>query len=841
MAFRGRWPLILVSALAAGLTMAPPVPAQDAAKKKIEFNRDIRPILANNCLVCHGPDNNLRKADLRLDDPKSVALDRKGHKVVVPGEPMKSELYLRIIANEPAKKMPPAKSKRALTQLQIELLRQWIEQGGEYQGHWAFLPIKKSPLPKVKNLAWTRNPIDFFILERAEKEGLLPSEEADKRTLVRRLAFDLTGLPPTQALVDAFIADKSAKAYDKLVEQFLNSPHFGERMGLYWLDVVRYADTGGYHSDNHRDLWMYRDYVIEAFNQNKHFDQFLVEQLAGDLVPGASDVTKIASGFNRLLQTTEEGGAQAKEYQAKYYADRVRNLGGIFLGLTTGCAECHDHKFDPITTRDFYQLEAFFSDIQEASVGRQAQTPFPSPAQKIALESLKKDVATAQEALNKESQSRTMHQVKWEDTIKAANYKGIPGNIVALLKVMPDKRNPQQKQEILKYYQGVDPQLQPLRAARDKLDNELKSLQQKIPSTLITTAGPPRTVKILKRGNWLDESGEVVQPAVPSAILARQWHKKRPDRLDLASWMTDANNPLVARVFVNRLWMLFHGQGIVKTVEDFGTQGALPTHPDLLNWLAAEFQGSGWDIKHMVRLMVTSATYRQTSKVTAAQRKHDPYNELFARQMSFRLDAEFVRDNALAISGLLSHKLGGPSVKPYQPPGYWKFLNFPTRDWVPDKGEDQYRRGLYTYWQRTFLHPGLQAFDASTREECSAQRSRSNTPQQALVLLNDPTYVEAARVFAEKLLRTAGPTLEERIDFAFLKALNRKATATEVKVLTGVYQKHLKDYQADPKAAQQLISVGFHPVPGDLAVAELAAMTSVTRVILNLSETITRE
>ncbi len=839
MASRGRLPLLLAGLLVAGL--CPVVPAQIAAPKKIEFNRDIRPILANNCFACHGPDHNLRKADLRLDDPKSVFAERKGRKIIAPGNPAQSELYKRLTAHEPAQIMPPPKSKKTLTPQQIELIRAWIEQGGEYQGHWAFIVPKKPALPQAKNAAWGKNAIDQFILERLEKEGLSPSAPADPRTLVRRLAFDLTGLPPTPAQVEAFAADPSPQAYGKLVDQFLDSPHFGERMALYWLDVVRFADTGGYHSDNHRDLWMYRDYVIDAFNHNMAFDRFLTEQLAGDLLSGAGNEGKIASGFNRLLQTTEEGGAQAKEYQAKYYADRVRNLGVIFLGLTTGCCECHDHKFDPITTKEFYEMEAFFADIQEASVGRQGQTPFPSKEQKEKQDALAKELAVAQGELTKASQARVMAQEQWEETAKKENYKGIPPNVAAALKIAADKRNPQQKQEVLKHFQGIDPQLQPLKTQADKLVAEQKKLQDSIPTTLITTSGAPRTIKILKRGNWQDESGPVVQPGVPQAILPTTWNKKRPDRLDLAHWMTDAKNPLTARVWVNRLWMLLHGQGLVKTVEDFGTQGALPTHPELLDWLAVEFRDSGWDVKHLIRLVVTSATYRQTSTVSDALRKADPYNELFGHQGRFRLEAEMIRDNALAISGLLTHKIGGPSVKPYQPPGYWKFLNFPTRDWIPDKGPDQYRRGLYTYWQRTFLHPSLLAFDASTREECVAQRARSNTPQQALVLLNDPTYVEAARVFAEKILRGGGKTPGDRIQYAFHQALCRPASAAEVKFLAAVFDKHLKQYQADVPSAQKLISVGFYPVAKDLPAAELAAMTSVTRVILNLSEMITRE
>jgi hypothetical protein len=610
---------------------------------------------------------------------------------------------------------------------------------------------------------------------------------------------------------------------------------------VYWLDVVRYADTGGYHSDNHRDLWMYRDYVINAFNTNKRFDQFIIEQLAGDLLPNPTDEQKIASGFNRLLQTTEEGGAQAKEYTAKYAADRVRNMGTIFLGVTLGCCECHDHKFDPLTTKQFYQLEAFFADVGERAVGRQDQTPFPTAEQQKRRGELSTQIQKVQTALTEATKKSQMGLAQWEQATQATGYKGIPNNIAAILKLPPAKRNPKQSAEVVKYYQAVNPSLKELRDQKSKLDQALTALNQSIPTTLITTAVPPRTIHLLKRGNWLDETGEVVLPGVPEAILPLPATKGRPSRLDLARWMTAPDNPLTARVFVNRLWMLYFGQGLVKTQYDFGSQGALPTHPELLDWLAVEFRDSGWNIRHMIRLMVTSSTYRQSSSLTEELKNRDPHNYLLARQARYRLDAEFVRDNALAISGLLSPKIGGPSVKPYQPAGYWKYLNFPTRDWSADKGDNQYRRGMYTYWQRTFLQPSLLAFDAPTREECTAERVRSNTPQQALVLLNDPTYVEAARAFAERIVRQGGKDVEERLQFAFREALARSARPEELKILVPLYQRQLKQYQQNARAANDLLHTGFRPVAADLPAPELAAWTSVARVVLNLHETITRE
>lgn len=514
-------------------------------------------------------------------------------------------------------------------------------------------------------------------------------------------------------------------------------------MAVFWLDVVRYADTGGYHSDNHRDVWAYRDYVIAAFNRNESFGRFTIEQLAGDLIDGPTPRSRIASGYNRLLMTTEEGGAQPREYQAKYAADRTRNAAAAWLGITLGCAECHDHKFDPLLTKEFYQFSAFFADIKEKAVGRQDQTKITTEAG------------------------------------------------------------------------------QPV-------------------STLVSEPDRPRTTRVLPRANWLDDTGEVVAPGVPAAVGTLDIGDRRATRLDLATWLVSPENPLVARVLVNRLWQLVFGQGIVTTPDDFGSQGSRPTHPKLLDWLAAELIDSGWDVKHVVRLIVTSRTYRQSSHETEIHRRKDPTNRFLARQGRFRLDAEFVRDNALAVSGLLAAKIGGPSVKPYQPAGYWQHLNFPQRTYKADEGENQYRRGLYTYWQRTFLHPSLKAFDAPSRERCTVQRSRSNTPLQNLVLLNDPTYVEAARVFAQRIIREGGKDESLRVKFALRQALGREAQPGEAHILIGLYRRHAESYGDEAAAAKELIGIGQFKTLENVPASELAAWTSVARVILNLHETITR-
>ncbi len=808
---------------------------------QVDYSRDIRPILTNSCYACHGPDENQRKAKLRLDVREEAI-----KKAIVPGKAGASLLVQRIVSKDADDVMPPPHAKKpAVTAEQAELVKRWIDQGAKFDQHWAYVKPLRPAVPKVKNKAWVRNPIDAFIAAGHEKEKFAPAPEADRVTLIRRLSFDLIGLPPSASEVDAFVNDKSPNAYEKLVDRLLASKQFGERMAVYWLDVVRYADTGGYHSDNHRDVWLYRDYVINAFNANKPFNQFTLEQLAGDLLDHPTTEQKIASGYNRMLQTTEEGGAQAKEYTAKYFADRVRNASGTWMGATLGCAECHNHKYDPYLTRDFYRFAAFFADIREKAVGRQDQTPILMPEQEAEIKKLDAEIARLQAILAKSSPEIEAAQVKWEESIKAKKdgTKGLPKPVADALAIEAGKRNAAQKKAIADHFrtqvaeqsQSVRKELAAAQAAKDKI---VKS----VPSTLISMSGPPRNVRILPRGNWLDDSGEIVTPDVPAFLgsIAPKDPKARATRLDLAKWVISPDNPLTARVYVNRLWKLVFGHGIVRNLDDLGTQGTLPSHPELLDWLATEFLAKGWDTKAMLKLMVMSNTYRQSSKTTKEVRDRDPGNLWLARQNRYRLDAEFVRDTALSLSGLLTTKIGGPSVKPYQPAGFWSYLNFPTREWQNDKGENQYRRGLYTYWCRSFLHPSLFAFDAPTREECTNERPRSSTPLQALVLLNDPTYVESSRAFAERILKKAKGAEKERIVWAYRQAVSRPATDAEVDVLTKLFQKHRKEYAADATAAQKVLAVGEKPMPKDVDAVELAAWTSVARVILNLYETITR-
>ncbi len=747
---------------------------------RVDFNRQIRPILSESCYQCHGPDHNKRKADLRLDLRDGLFRSVDGTAVVVPGKLDDSELFVRITTPAVELRMPPRKAGGPLKPAQIELIKRWIEEGAEWKGHWAYIPPAR---PAVAGGHDDPGAIDHFIRARLAAEGLVPSPPADRASLIRRLSFDLTGLPPTPLEVDAFATDTSPNAYERLVDRLLASPRFGERMAIFWLDLVRYADTTGYHGDNHVDLYLFRDYVVRAFNDNMPFDRFTIEQVAGDLLAAPTTQTRIASGYNRLLQTTQEGGAQAKEYMAKYSADRVRNLSTVWLGATMGCCECHDHKYDPFTTREFYSVAAFFADVKETAVGVQEPTIFPSQDQANRLNQLDNDRAP--------------------------------------LNAIP----------------------KPSAAERSKLaelDRQIEAIKKEIPSSLVSTSVPPRVMRVLPRGNWQSESGTVVVPGVPGSLPPLDAKSPRASRLDLARWLVSAGNPLPARVMVNRLWKLYFGRGLVATLDDFGSQGAWPTHPELLDWLACEFQSGGWNVKAMIKQMVMSQAYRQSSNTSEETRLRDPGNRWLARQSRFRLDAEFVRDNALAISGLLTAKIGGPSVKPYQPPGYWVFLNFPKRTYEADKGEDQYRRGLYTYWQRTFLHPSLLAFDASTREECVVERTRSNTPLQALVLLNDPTYVEAARAFAIRLIREGGTEPRARLERGFRLALSRSPRPQEIPVLLDLLHQHFDQFRAAPAAARESLKTGDEPVPPGIDPAELAAWTSVARVLLNLHETITR-
>lgn len=985
-----------------------PAGAGFAADAKIRFNRDIRAILSDKCFACHGPDAETLEGGLRLNI-REEAVETSA--AIVPGDAEASELVRRILSADADEVMPPPETHKPLTRAEKELLQTWIDQGAEYEPHWAYAPMRRPSQLPAAEISPPSEMIDAIVAARLQEEGVEPAPVADKITLIRRLSFDLTGMPPTVEEVDHFLNDNSAAAYEKLVDRMLASARYGERMAVYWLDLVRYADTVGYHGDQNVSQSPYRDYVIRAFNENMPYDQFVREQLAGDLLPEASLQQLVASGYNRLNQTTEEGGSQAKEYLAIYFADRVRNVSQVYMGATVGCAQCHDHKYDPYTARDFYSLGAFFADLEERGVyGARSRPPMirvPDQIleakladfdQRIAskeaeIDPLRKRLLTAQAAweaaalqrltepqevevvwvdddqgvaaakdgawkyvssgegpVHSGNQSRRQqsdglvqhlfqgvetnhtvaedskfyawvyldpnnppaaimlqfndgdwsHRKVWggdeivygrtpESTVAyrragelpklgswarlevsatevglAAGKKvngmaftqfgglaywdkagvllmeGMPKPVVEAIQVASEERTAEQASLVSEHYLSQAAEIVAHKAEIESLRKQRQATYDSAPQTVISKSVEPRTIRVLPRGNWMDDSGEIVEPAIPEFLGSLAVADRRATRLDFAQWLCRDDNPLTSRTMVNRLWSLLFGRGICASVDDFGGQGSYPSYPELLDGLALEFVDSDWDIKHIVRAIVLSQTYQRSSLPSQTLQSQDPYNDLFGRQQRFTIDAEMVRDTVLATSGLLVEQIGGPSVRPYQPAGYYAQLNFPRRTYQADGGDAQYRRGLYTHWQRTFLHPMLKAFDAPSREECTALRAKSNTPLQALVLLNDPTFVEAARVFAERIMNEGGETAEARLQWAHRTVVSRAPSESVRETLLALHQQHLADYENDLEAAEQLIATGNAAVPKDLPVAELAAWTSVARVLLNLHETITR-
>ena len=1028
----------------------------------VEFDRDIRPILSQNCFTCHGPDERQRQANLRLDTREGIFADRGGYQVVVPENPEDSRLIQRVGAENPAQRMPPPGSGKELKPDQIRLLRSWIEEGAKWRQHWAFSPLRQPELPALQASHWVRNPIDTSILERLQREGLEPSPEADPTTLIRRATLDLTGLPPTPAEVDAFLADPSPDAYELLLDRLLASPRYGERMAWRWLEAARYADTNGYQSDGERYMWRWRDWVINAFNQNMPFDQFTVEQIAGDMLPAATLDQKIATGFNRNHSGNGEGGIIPEEYAVEYVVDRVNTTSTVWLGLTMGCARCHDHKYDPITQKEFYQLFAFFNNVPEkGDANKHGNSPpmikAPTPEQQIELQELEQKLAGAEQRFSDLNSEIETAQRKWEMTLPknqtldwtttrglVARYrldgdldgefskrpKDSPGPAAqfvegeavfapgrlgeagafdgkrfidagdigqfgyfdkfslgawvyltdssggtilsrmddtdeshgyslevkegkihltlsvrrlddALLVQTAQSLAPGQWHHVLATYDGsrvasgvtvyVDGRTERLEILLDDLNQSFKteeplrigarggpekrlhgyiddvrvySLQleaeeaailasfqsideiaaisvsdrtrqqaaklrrcflerysppsirrawqdliqsqarrdeffEKIPTTMVMAEQEiPRDTFILQRGEY-DKPGQKVTANVPSVLPPLPASQKK-DRLALARWLVDPANPLTARVTVNRIWQMYFGAGLVKTAEDFGTRGEPPTHPQLLDWLATEFIRTGWDLKALHKTILTSATYRQSSRATPVTQKIDPANQLLARGPRLRLSAEMIRDQALFLSGLLVEQNGGPSVRPYQPPGLWIELS-DFGGYTQDSGESLYRRSLYTFWKRTIPPPLMGTFDAATRETCVVGESRTNTPLQALTLLNDITFVEAARVLAQRMIREGGATASDRIGLGFRLVTAHRPNARELEILLAGLEHHLADYRKDPGAALDLTGIGETPRDEELEVTELAAYTAVANLILNLDETVTKE
>jgi hypothetical protein len=1048
--------------LAVFLALAAGAMTLGSAPAAIDFNRDVRPILSDNCFACHGPDTATRKAGLRLDLKEEAFKPlESGEFAFVPGNPGRSKALKLAATENNDDRMPPEKTGKRLSAEHIDLLTRWIRDGAVWDEHWAYIPPTRPALPVVENSEWPRNPIDQFVLARLEKEGLKPAPGAGKTTLIRRVTIDLTGLPPSIEEVDAFLADESEEAYEKVVDRLLASARYGERMAVPWLDLARYADTSGYHFDGFRQMSIWRDWVIQAFNSNMPYDRFTIEQLAGDLLPNATREQKIATGFHRNVMTNDEGGADPDEYLSKYIVDRVNTTAAAWLGLTMSCAECHDHKYDRLSQKEYYQLYAFFHNVPEKGLdGTRVSNPapkmqVPSPGQEAEMARLTGALSQAEQVLKTRESELPTAQEAWETELRATppepseppgllalfsfdehfswtggaesqpgQFKGAEqpewvdgklgralkldggeahldaGQAVALertnafsygawvklhardgtllskmeaapghrgfdlifeggrlaahlvhawpengIKVQTRDQLPTNRWlHVMMTYDGsskaggvklfVNGKLQLMETKNDKLNatilsetalrigrridgsrfngwiddirfyerelepkevvalaaiphlalvqvpandrpeehhSDLKEffrmhfasdfiasqeevaslkkarddLNKAIPDTMVMVEmEKPRETFVFVRGDF-QKKGERVYPDVP-AVLPSLPADQPTNRLALARWLVSPEQPLTSRVTVNRFWQMFFGAGIVNTLNDFGAQGEWPSHPELLDWLAAEFMNPEtarapevrpWDVKNLVRLIVTSSTYRQSAVISPEALERDPYNRLLSRGPRLRLEVEFIRDNALAISGLLNNKIGGPSIKPYQPPGIWTVTD---HQYEQSKGEDLYRRGLYVFWKRAAHYPSFAAFDAPSRETCTLERPRTSTPLQSLVLMNDPVYVEAARAFGQRILDEGGEDVASRITFAFRTVLARPPSASEQAVLARAYEQQLELFRTDTSAAEELLKVGESPRREGADAVELAAWTTVANVLLNLNETITR-
>ena len=748
---------ITIAALAwVGLTLWPEESVKESNKERLpaikvsqqnelaaplSFNRDIRPILSDKCFTCHGPDSNARKADLRLDTPENGDDYDGAYFAIVPGDPAASELVSRIQSKKAKLVMPPAEVKNPLTEDEKALLERWIKEGAEYEPHWSFTPIVKPQPPEVAGDKWSRNRVDQFVYARLLERGIEPSPEASKTAWLRRVTQDLTGLPPTVKAIDAFVADQSPDAYEKVVDSLLKTDHYAERMANIWLDNARYADSNGFQFDNRRDMWPWRDWVIKAFQKNMPFDQFVTEQLAGDLLPNATEDQRIATGFNRNHGMTIEGGVIDEEYRVTYINDRTTTMGTLFLGLTLECSRCHDHKYDPVSIDEYYQLFAFFNTSADGGIAQHKKPLAPF---------IERD-----------------------------------GGAVMVL---------EEKQ---------------------------------------------RDTHVLLGGQF-DQYGEKVEADVPSVLPA--FGDRSRNRLGLAQWLLSDEQPLMARVTVNRVWQQFFGVGLVKTPDNMGLQAEMPSHPQLLDYLAADFRDNGWDMHHLIRSIVLSATYRQDS--THRPELEDPENRLLARGPSFRLPAEMIRDQALFASGLLNREVGGPSVFPYQPDGIWEDLNAPPSHaevYKQSTGKDLYRKSLYTYWRRAAMHPGMAVFDAPSRDVCSVKRETTNTPLQALATLHGPTYQEAARKLAERVIEAEPDDTAKQIKRAMRLVLSREPNAEELSALKRYHDERLEACLADPDATEKILAVGESPTDETLDKPRVAAMANVCLVILNTSESLTRQ
>jgi mono/diheme cytochrome c family protein len=822
------------------LILAIAIPVAGAAEP-VDYRRDVLPILSKHCYECHGPEQ--QKSGLRLDTVTAAKEGGYNGAAIVPGKSGESLFIAALMGTGDVTRMP--EDRPPLSQSEIELLKTWIDQGAvgpaddlpaasktAVSKHWAFQPLAYNLPPAVSQPHWTQNPIDQFILARLDAEKLMPSPEADRATLIRRLSLDLTGVLPSPADVDAFLADGQPDAYERLVEHLLNSPRYGEKWARHWLDEARYADSNGYTIDSGRSIWKYRDWVIEALNRDKPFDQFTIEQMAGDMVPDATPEQIVATGFHRNTLRNEEGGTDAEQFRVESVADRVNTTATVFLGLTIACARCHDHKYDPLSQRDYYQFFALLNNADEPTL------PVPTMQQVKEEPALLADIAQVEKRLAEVESNAGTRQQDWERKLTDESRAALPDGVRQALAIEADQRSDEQKKLVSDEFRKVDPELVPLLTVLNDLKDRKKQLAARITSTLVMKErATPRETFIHVRGDFL-RPGAKVQPGVPAVLCSVASSSAVQDRLALAQWLVDPSNPLTPRVTVNRLWQQYFGLGLVETDNDFGTQGSPPSHPELLDWLAARFIEQGWSLKAMHRLIVTSATYRQASTYRSDVAERDPANRLLARMPRLRLDAETIRDAALSASGLLSGEIGGPGVYPPQPEGIYRFTQ-QAKFWKESTGGDRFRRGLYVFFWRSSPYPFLMTFDAPDANTACTRRVRSNTPLQALTLANDRVFVEAAQALAIRVLRESpSPSDSERIRYLFRLCFARQPAVGEAARMTALLDNQRQTFAANSADAER-VSGAF--LPADIAPIEAAAWTTLSRVAINLDEFITRE
>ena len=808
--------------------------------QEIDFNRQIRPLLSDNCFKCHGPDQGKRKADLRLDTEEGLRAELDDQKLIVPGKPEESELYLRLVHEDEDERMPPQKTRLKLDPSEIELVKKWIAQGARWQEHWSLRPLENPAPPPAGESDWPLNPIDQFVLRGLRKEGFSPSAEEEKARLFRRLTLDLTGLPPGLEELDSYLLSAAPDAYAKAVDRLLESPSYGERMAWDWLDLARYADTNGFQGDSTRSMWPWRDWVVRSLNANMPFDRFTVEQIAGDMLPDATLEQKLATGFCRNHMINGEGGRIAEENRVEYIFDQIETVGTVWMGLTVQCARCHDHKFDPLRQRDYYQLFAIFNQTPVNGGGRDPATPpvirAPDSLQYGKLDELNREVADAALKVAR-VEERLFTRDEGQNAAQSEAAKELPKKVAEALSRGPADRNPAQLDEIEKHYrESMAAYSALLKKLREQVA-EREKLEKSFVRVMVMQDKPgSRKSFILYKGLY-NQKREEVSAEVPQSLPALP-EKAPRNRLSLARWLVDPSHPLTARVTVNREWQKFFGTGLVKTVEDLGAQGEKPTHPQLLDWLANEFIRSGWNLKALHRLIVTSATYRQSARWTAKLARKDPANRLLGRGPRWRMPSWMIRDHALAASGLLVNRIGGPSVKPYQPKGVWAEATFGKMRYSQDKGDKLYRRSIYTFWRR-IIGPTI-FFDTAKRQTCEVRKTVTNTPLHALATLNDITYVEASRALAQRILEKAGPEPTDRAAMAFRIATCRRPDAAELKILLGRLAILKKQYSASPGEAAKLLSVGASPRNAKLDAIEHAAYAGLCSLILNLDEALTK-